>query len=126
MEPPADQIYDDCEGEGYQCIGEDEESNIYEDVKLVTLRTPDNAASIRYNYESINSGDDRLMTANDRGSLDSAITRTSGTSSASSSIGNRSCCYQSYTLYDGGSMFDYASVSRASTGNIWAFNRSLD
>ena len=120
MEHPLDQNYDDCEAEGYQCIGQDAESNIYDDVKPgTTLRTPDDVASISNCYESIYSGGDRLMTADGRASLDSATIRTGGSSSASSSIGNRSCCDQSNSLYGvGGSRFDSASVSQASTGKI--------
>jgi len=124
----VDQNYDDCEGEGYQCIGQDAESNIYDDVKPdTTLRTPDDVASISNCYESIYSGGDRLMTPDGRTSLDTTTMRTGASSSASSSIGNHSCCDQSNSLYGvGGSRFDSASVSQASTGNIQAFNRACD
>ena len=120
MEPPADQNYDDCEGEGYQCIGQDAEANIYDDVKPeTTLRTPDDVASISNCYESIYCGGDRLVAPDGRASLGSTSVRTGGSSSASSSIGNHSCCDQSGSLYDfGDSMFDSASVSQALTGNI--------
>ena len=119
MEPPVDQNYDDCEEEGYQCIGQDTESNIYDDVKPeTTLRTRDDVASISNCYESIYSGGDRLMTPDGRAILDNSTMRMGGSSSASSSIGNRSCCEQSNSLYGvGGSRFDSASVSQSSTGN---------
>ena len=122
LESPLDQNYDDCEGEGYQCIGEDTESNIYDDVKSeMTLRMPDDGTSISNCYESIYSGGDRLITADGRTSVASGTMRTGASSSASSSIGNHSCCDQSNSLYGvGGSRFDSASVSQASTGKITA------
>jgi hypothetical protein len=128
MEPPLDQNYDDCEGEGYQCIGEDAESNIYDDVKPeTTVRVPDDVTSISNCYESIYSGGDRLMTADGRAGLNGGTVRTGGSSSASSSIGNHSCCDQSNSLYGvGGSRFDSASVSQASTGKINALCRAPD
>lgn len=124
MDPSLDQNYDDCEGEGYQCIGEDNphedtESNIYDDVKSVTtLRMSDDVASVSNCYESIYSGSDGHMTADGRTTVD-GIGMTAGGSSASSSIGNHSFCDQSNSLYGvGGSRFDSASVSQASTGRI--------
>ncbi|XP_069677432.1 uncharacterized protein Exn isoform X2 [Periplaneta americana] len=110
-EPPLDQNYDDCEGEGYQCIGEgstheDAESNIYDDVKSV--RIADDVASISNCYESIYSGGERPVPGENG----------AASSSASSSIGsgNHSFCDQSNSLYGvGGSRFDSASVSQAST-----------
>jgi len=120
MEPPADQTYDDCEGEGYQCIGQDAETNIYDDVKpQTTLGTPDDVASISNCYESIYCGGDRLVAPDGRASLGNTSMGRGGSSSASSSIGNHSCCDQSNSLYGvGGSKFDSASVSQASTGNV--------
>jgi hypothetical protein len=128
MGPPLDQNYDDCEGEGYQCVGEDAESNIYDDVKPETaLRMPDDVTSISNCYESIYSGGDRLMTADGGASLDRGTRRTGGSSSASSSIGNHSCCDQSNSLYGVGcSRFDSASVSQASTGKINVLYRAWD
>lgn len=109
-----DQNYDDCVGEGYQCIGEDNshedaESNIYDDVKSVTtLRMSDDVASVSNCYESIYSGSDGLIAGDGR------TVMTAGGSSASSSF-----CDQSNSLYGvGGSRFDSASVSQASTGKI--------
>ena len=120
MVPAADQNYDDCEGQVYQCIGQDAESNIYDDVKPeTTLRTREDAASISNCYESIYCGADRLVAPDGRASLGSTSVRRGGSSSASSSIGNHSCCDQSNSLYGvGGSKFDSASVSQASTGNV--------
>jgi hypothetical protein len=132
MEPSLDQNYDDCEGEGYQCIGEDNphedaESNIYDDVKSVTtLRISEDVASISNCYESIYSGGDRSMTSGGRATIDGGAMRTGGPSSVSSSIGsgNHSFCDQSNSLYDvGGSRFDSTSVSQASTGKIMALYR---
>jgi hypothetical protein len=124
MDPSLDQNYDDCEGEGYQCIGEDNshedtESNIYDDVKSVTtLRMSDDMASVSNCYESIYSGSDGHMATDGRTTIDGNA-MTAGGSSASSSIGNHSFCDQSNSLYGvGGSRFDSASVSQASTGRI--------
>lgn len=119
-----EQNYDDCVGEGYQCIGEDNshedtESNIYDDVKSVTtLRMSDDVASLSNCYESIYSGSDGHMAADLRTTVDGSAVRAGG-SSASSSIGNHSFCDQSNSLYGvGGPRFDSASVSQASTGRI--------
>jgi hypothetical protein len=117
MEPPVD--YDDFEREDQRFIAHDEESNSHYYRKPEKLGTPDDITSISNCYRSIDSEGDILMTADVTGSQDSATMVTSGSSSASSSIRNRSSCYQSYSLYGvGGSRFDSASVSQASTGNI--------
>jgi hypothetical protein len=135
METSPDQNYDDCEGEGYQCIGEDNphedaESNIYDDVKPVTtLRISDDAVSISNCYESIYSGGDRSTISDGRATINGGAVRTGVSSSASSSIGsgNHSFCDQSNSLYGvGGSRFDSASLSQASTGKIIALYRTHD
>ncbi|KDR20998.1 hypothetical protein L798_04510 [Zootermopsis nevadensis] len=134
VEPSLDQNYDDCEGEGYQCIGEDNphedaESNIYDDVKSVTtLKVSEDVASISNCYESIYSGGDRSMTSDGRTTIDGGTMRMGGPSSASSSIGsgNHSFCDQSNSLYGvGGCRFDSASVSQASTGMSGFFSPLL-
>jgi hypothetical protein len=119
MEPPVDYNCDNCDGEDQRFIVHDEESNSYYYGKPLKLRTPDDVASVSNCYRSIDSEGDRLMTADGRGSLDSATMRTGGSSSASSSMGNRSRRYQRYSLYGvGGSKIDSAPLSQASTGNI--------
>jgi hypothetical protein len=132
MEPSLDQNYDDCEGEGYQCIGEDSphedtESNIYDDVKSVTtLRISEDVASVSNCYESIYAGGPRPMASDGTPTNDGGAMRTGGPSSASSSIGsgNHSFCDKSNSLYGvGGSRFDSASVSQASTGKAKSMYR---
>ncbi|PSN52299.1 hypothetical protein C0J52_08549 [Blattella germanica] len=123
VETTLDETYDDCEGEGYQCIGEgneDAESNIYDDVNaLTTLRmAADDVTSISNCYESIYSGGGRMGPGGGATPGDTSAMRTGVSSSASSSIGsgNQSFCDQSNSLYGiGGSKFDSASVSQAST-----------
>ncbi|XP_068082157.1 uncharacterized protein Exn [Anabrus simplex] len=107
--------YDDCEGEGYQFIGDGavcEEEDIYDDVKSVTtLRISDETTSISNCYESIYGGRRIPERCN------------SSSASSSSRSAHGSSCDQSNSLYGvGGSQASTVSEEYGPmTHEVWSY-----